>query len=610
MSNKIEFANIKLHEIVQINKINSSVLPNRKNFIRDIPSNNGSIFAGFKYEERMFSVDISIPTTTKRDFNEVVQNLAYALDVKNPSRLVINDSDIVYYAVVDGSTDITKLYNTGSTTINFICHDPIGYKNIYNSISMDSSKTFRFSDMGTYNSYPVLGFKFSKPSSFIYLVNDKSEVIMVGSENDSTLPSVPENEILINDNCTNSATFTNGGNITVSDNRVVKGNYGVGNYGTSIVATSYGEDVAKKWVGPTFRTNINKNLDQFEVKVNFSFGSNGKNFEPPQQYNVVRVARKSGIYLLNAQSDSATILDIIPYGTDLILREMGLNGFAKVNYNNKTGWINCKYVWRLNIQNSLNSKETTSDGNAGVEYAEDQMGLIEALGFDSEGQILFRFHIRDNNQYFEHVIPEVYIKDKLYLSDTNSLPTPNTINSKDDNGKPLGEIPIASGMFGKWNDFTGTFAIRRKKLENGKYRWWARISRTADGVNISQEVNMGAGIINDSLPTGALNHVVFYIAKYDSVTPVSVMAVNHITVQDISNEDGNNQEEVNVEIFKEGDYLEIDCEKCQVNLNGENFIHKLNIGSQFFNVNKNGKIIVKSDDENIIGSCSYRKRYV
>lgn len=618
MINKIEFANIKLHEIVQINKINNSVLPSRKNFTRDVPSNNGSIFAGFKYEERIFSVDIGIPTTTRADFEEKVRALAYALDVKNPSKLIINDSDIVYYAVVDGSTDISKLYNTGKTTIKFVCYDPLGYDNKYTSTTMDSLKVFRFSDMGTYSSYPILGFRFTKPATFLYLVNEKAEAMMIGTENNSTLPSIPDSEMLINDYCEDSSVFTNGGNITVSDNRLVKGNYGVGNYGRSIVATSYGEDVPDKWVGPTFRANIKKNLEQFEVKINFSFSSQGQNFRPLAVKDLVRVARKSGTYLLAEPHDGATIYDIIPYGTDLVLLEMGLNAFAKVEYKGRIAWINCRYVWRINVKNNYSTSmnmgaryDEKAEEKFGMEYADDQMGLVEALGFDENGQLLFRFHLRDDNKYFEHVIPEVYIKDKLYLADSHDLPTPNTANSKDDEGKPLGEIPVASGVFGRWNDYTGTFTMRRRKLEDGSYRWWACITRTEDGLNITQRIDMGPGVINNSLPTGKLNHIVFYIAKYNDAKPVSVMSVNHIKVKDITNENGDNtQEDVNLEIFQEGDYLEVDFEKCEVSLNGENFMHQLNIGSQFFSINNNGKIIVRSDDHEVAGTCSYRKRYV
>ena len=601
MGYKIEFAGTKLHEIVQISKVNISVLPSRENFTRSIPAYNGSILSGFKYSERIISVDISIPTVTRNDFSNVVQKLAYALDVSNPSKLIINNSNIVYYAVLDGDTDINKLYNTGTTTINFVCHDPIGYENAYTGTMMDSSKIFRFTDMGTYNSYPILGFKFSKPSTFLYLTNEKSEVMMIGSKNNGTIQTVPENNIIVSDNCTNSSTFTNGGNVTVSDNRVVGGNFGVGNSGNSIVATNYGTDVKNKWTGTTFRRNLGKNLEQFEVRTNFSFTSKGENFTALNPNDLVRVIRKSGTYLYSKSDFTSGILCHIPYGTDVNILVMGNNRSCKVRYNGKTGWVDTNDIGRIQINTKSTSRKT---------YADEQMGLIEACGYDSSGQLLFRFHIRDDSKYFEHVIPEVYIKDKLYLSSNTTIPTPNKVTEKDEYGKPTGEVEIPSGAFGVWNDYTGTFTIRRKKLDNGKYRWWAKINRTLDGVTVTQTIDMGAGVVNDSLPKGNLNHIIFYIAKYDGAEPVSLMSVNHITVLDISNEDGNQQEEVNYEIFKNGDLLEIDFEKCTVKLNNENFIHKLDIGSQFFSVGKNSRIVVKSDDTGVTGTCSYRKRYI
>lgn len=605
MRYKVEFAGTNLHEIVQISRVNTSILPTRENFSRNTTSYNGSIYAGFKYEERIISIDIGIPATSRKNYAEVAQELAYALDVKSPSKLKINESDIIYYAVVDGSTDVSKLFQTGKATINFICHDPLGYQENYSSLVMENrTKTFKFLDMGTYNSYPIIGCKFSKPSTFVYLANENSEALMVGSPRDNTVGSVTYNPTIVDDNCTNSSTFTAGGNVTVANNRVVDGNYGVNNNGNSIVATNYGTDVQDKWVGPTFRKNLDTNLEEFEVRVNLSFSSRGENFEALDTKDLVRVIRKSGTYMYASEISTDTIVQLIPYGTDLRIVQMGGRTNCKVTYNNKSGWISTNDIGRIKV----NTKTSTSNLSRNL-IADTQMGLMEAMGYDENGQLLFRFHMRDNNQYFEHNIPEVYIKDKLYLGSNTKTPIPNTVTEKDDEGKPTGEVEIPSGAFGSWNDFIGTFAIRRKKLSNGKYRWWARISRTEIGTDISQEINMGGGIINDDLPTGKLNHIVFYIAKYNDVQPVSVMYVNHVTVIDISDDD-KTKEEVNYEIFKTGDFLEIDFEKCTVTLNGENFIHELDIGSKFFNINKNSSIIIKSDDDKIGAGCSYRKRYI
>lgn len=608
MGYKLEYAGIKLHEIIQINKINTSILPSRENFSKVIPINDGSYYNGYRYSERIISVEINIPTKTRKDFNDIVQKLAYILNVKSPSRLIIDDSNIVYYAVIDGDTDISKLFKSGSATLNFVCHDPVGYDRNYSGIMMDANKRFNFTDMGTYNSYPILRFTFTKPSTFIYLTNENGESLMVGSQKNDTVSSVKENIIVVNDYCTNSSAFAQGGNITVSDNRIVSGNYGVGNNGNSIVATSYGTDVENKWVGPTFRRNIGKNLDQFEVRVNMSFSSQGKNFVALQPKDLVRVICKSGTIMRKDNDKESAPLQLIPYGTDLNIITMGEYGYCSVKYKNKTGWIDVKHIGRISL--SSDTKRDIATMSDEVKHAEDQMGLIEAMGFDNNGQLLFRFHIRDNNKYFEHVMPEVYIKDRLYLRSNTTIPTPSTVAIKNDEGVITGEQQIASGVFGDWNDYTGTFTIRRKKLSDGQYRWWAKINRTEDGLNVSQEIHMGPGVIDSSLPTGQLNHIVFYISKFDGADPVSVMAVNHVTVKDISKEDGYTEEEVNLEIFEAGDQLEIDFEKCTVNLNGDDFIHKLDIGSQFFNVEQNSKIIVKSDDNSLSGVCSYRKRYI
>ena len=610
MDYRVEFAGYELHKIVKIEKITTSILPKRNNFNTVIPSENGSYYKGFRYEERVFKMDIALPTKTQKDYETKVKELTNILNVKEPSILKINDENIIYYAVPDGETELAKTLNTGKVQLIFICHDIYGYSEDYSSVIM-KNRIFNFTDVGNATTYPILGFKFSKPSSFVYLVNTKSQAIMIGREKNATIPSIQNQELLINDDCTNSSKFTDGGRVVVSDNRLTGGSYGVGNYGEGIVATSYGEDVENKWTGTTFRKNIDVGLEEFEVKVNMSFSSQGENFKPLATRDLVRVARKSGIYMHTDENDKSTIIGLIPYGTDLKIIHMGQYGFCTVKYDKKVGWVDTKYLWRMNIEERADAGNYRGENIFDdLKYAENQMGLIEVLGLDNEGQTLFRFHLRDDNKFFEHVIPEIYIKDKLYLQDNQYLPQPFTINYKDSEGRPLGKKQIASGLFGNWNDYTGTFTMRRRKLEDGKYRWWGQITRTEDGLNITQTIHMGSGIIDDKLPKGKLTHLVFYIAKYCKTEPVSIMSVNHIKVKDIKNENKDKKEEVNLNIFKENDYLEIDFNKCEVTLNGEDFISELDIGSEFFEVEKDDFIVVRSDDENLTGISSYKKRYL
>lgn len=607
MGYKLEYAGFKLHDIVKINKISTSILPSRENFSKTIPVNDGSFYSGYRYSEREIEVDIGIPTKSKKEYNDVVKKLSYILDVKSPSRLIIDESDISYYAVISGETQLEKSFQTGSVKLKFLCHDPVGYNKDYTGLKMEG-KEFLFEDMGTYSSYPIFGFNFTKPSTFLFLTNENGESLMVGSKFDATIPSKPSTNVPVDDNCQDSSTFLYGGNSIISDNRAVDGNYGVGNGGRSIVATSYGNDVSNKWVGPTFRRNIGKSLEQFEVRVNISFSSQGKNFSEPNPKDLVRVAKKSGLPLLEEENDKSRVLGIVPYGTQFNVIKFGVKGYhlAYVNYQGTYGWLDTNYLWRININNP-----TRSSAEGDMEYAEDQMGLLEVLGYDDSGQLLFRFHLRDDNKYFEHVLPEVYVRDERVLYPGAIIPTPNTIMEKDDSGRVIGVKPVQSGVFGDWNDYTGTFTMRRKKIGEGKYRWWAKIARTEDGVNISREIDLGPGIIKDHYPKGKLNNLVFYIAKYNGSPAVSMMGINHVTVLDISNEDGEmEEEEVNLEIFKEGDLLEIDCEKCDVTLNGETLLNRLDLGSQFFKVNNNSRVLVRSDDENVTGSCSYRKRYI
>lgn len=605
MGIKVEFDNNQLHELIKIEKINTSITPSRDNYSKVIPTSNGSFYTGYRYQEKKFSISCGIVAKDINEYNEKILKLSKILNVEKPKKLKINDSNIIYYAIPNGDNMLEKFrVGIAKFDLEFICFDALGYDEHYTGLT-SVNKTFNFTDMGTMSSLPIFGFTFKKDSTFIYLTNEKKQTLLIGTPKDEQLPTKPLNMTVVSNDCTDSSTFTDGGNVVVSDNRLTDGTYGVGNLGRSIVATSYGTETPKKWNGATFRLNLDRGVEQFETRVNISFSSRGKNFTIINPKDLVRVVNKSGTYMRETSSPHSTIIQLIPYQTDLNIIKMGSgndNGYCTVSYKNKTGWIATKDIYRINIANNklLNEEE----------FAEEQMGLVEVLGMDVDGQVLFRFHMRDNNKYFEHNIPEIYIQDKVYLTSNTITPTPNTMNVKDENSAYVGLEEIPSGVFGDWNDFTGTFALRRRKLENGQYRWWGRISRTEDGVNISQEMHMGEGVISNNLSKKPLNHLVFYIAKYEDCTPVEMMSINHIKVIDISNENGEKTEEVNYTIFQNGDYLEIDNEKCEIRLNGESYMQHLDIGSQFFDVNENSKVFYRTDDEDVETKCSYRKRYL
>ena len=86
-------------------------------------------------------------------------------------------------------------------------------------------------------------------------------------------------------------------------------------------------------------------------------------------------------------------------------------------------------------------------------FAEEQMGVLEIYGYDQNGTKLFKLMFADWNEFYEYTEPKVYIGNSLVLSEGKNTPTARKVEGKN----------VESGVFGDFNDFTGSITIRREK---------------------------------------------------------------------------------------------------------------------------------------------------
>ncbi|MGL5712735.1 MAG: distal tail protein Dit, partial [Paraclostridium sp.] len=251
MGIKIEFNDIKLHEIIKIEKIDTTIMSNRSNISNVIPIRHGSFYNGHRFEEKKFTLSCGIVAKNIKEHNNTITELSEILNVTKPVKFKINDSNIVYYVVPTGESAIDKKTKCVSKfNIEFICHDAFGYDENYAGV-VGSNKTFDFKQLGTLGSLPRFGFTFSQDSTFLYLTNSKKESILIGTPKNEQIPTKPIQTTLVDNDCSDSSKFTNGGNVVVSDNRLTGGTYGVGVNGSAIVAKSFGNATDKKWNGTT-----------------------------------------------------------------------------------------------------------------------------------------------------------------------------------------------------------------------------------------------------------------------------------------------------------------------------------------------------------------------
>lgn len=634
----VNFAGNELSNYCKIEKIERTLLPPRENFSKAIPTMHGSYYTGYKYGERIIKVNIAFSYNSPLEYTNKLRTLADLLDVRNPSKLILGDEPSkYYYAVPEGEIEVEKLYNKGArATITFICHNPLAYNMEWKSFVPYSKNVISIENLGTTETHPLIDVDFRNNSCFFQITNSKGETVLIGQPKSSIKPTVPLTDILVNDDCTSSSTFTTISETLLDANRKIVGQQGVGYNGKYMICTNYGNTVEEgKWAGAGFKRNVGANVDEFEVEIDLMFTSQGTNYvvpptppvppppptptnpNPPTTYTygTYQVVNCGGLYI-NATPDTSQPL--YPMAPNTKIYPVEFSGiWAKHTHSNKwntfTGWSSTKYLQKISdsvVRTLSTEAETFTTGAETLsEFAEEEVGLLEVYGFDQNGAKLFKMQVSDTNPYYEYVEPQVYIGNTLVLDDGKNCPSPRKIDVKDDNGKVTGQREVESGVFGEWNDLVGKIVIRRERNSKGVDLWSATIYKYKDG-RIVNSITTQNSLSSANYPKGALNYLGFYIGKFGSNRQVDLVGIDNIKVRRL-NFKSDQKIDSNLEIFKPNDHLQIDFSNGLVKLNDQVFLTSIDIGSEFFSVNSGrSQIAIRTDDNEAKVICGIQEKFL
>ncbi len=310
----------------------------------------------------------------------------------------------------------------------------------------------------------------------------------------------------------------------------------------------------------------------------------------------------SNVNIRKSASTKGSIVGKLPKNAKADYIEKASTGWYKVKYNSITGYVsNDSKLTKVITVSTRTTKEEE------IEYAESQLGVMELYGFDNNGQKLFKFCIRDVEEYFEFNQPEVYIGGSCVLKDSSKVPAPTVIIEKKNDDDEGTKKTIASGVYGKWNDFEGVFSIKRTKNSKDEYQWTATVDKIVNG-KVTQTMSTSNNLVNSNYPKGALNNVVLFIGKHKEHIQVAEMGLLEVNINQLNKV---NVEKQNVQIFKAGDILEIDNASGEILLNGLDFLEQLDIGSQFFEVPSGiSNFGIASDDNDIQVNVGIQERWL
>ncbi|MGL5693726.1 MAG: distal tail protein Dit [Peptostreptococcaceae bacterium] len=591
-----------LTEFFKVLDVRRQLLPERINYTKEIPSLNGEYYSGYKYGTRIIEVDFAIIGNDKNDFFSRARKIASLLDSNVPTKLEFSDEPSkYYYAVVDGSIDIEQIVNYGNGTISFICHDPIAYSKEEKIFSASKDKIITIENEGTAFTRPIINVAFGKDAHFLQCTYYTGETVLIGGRPDIDKPDASASNVVLKEPCEVTTNFGPVGNV-LDSGREIEGACTVNQGGYGIVCSDYGPST-KGWHGGALKRALGDGIDleEFEIAVIMEHNSTGKlgygsnaTDKPANGSKYICTADPSLRIRKDRTTNSAKV-GSIPKGKEVTVTDIS-KGWGKVTYGGNTGYSSMDYLKLKSSKNSLKA-ETPS--------AENRLGRLELYGFDVNGQKLFKFVLRDSEKWYEYTQPEVFIGNKLVLSDNKPAPKPKTAKVKDDNNKLVTKT-VDSGRFGDWNEFYGNFKLRRKKGSNGKYQWSAEVNKVKDGKTIKTiKTNT---LSSEDYPKGELNHVVVWYGQFKDDPVVDTMSITDINVKRLNKLPS---QPVNQKIFKAGDEVTIDCVENKVYSKHDDYIKHIDIGSEFFEVvDGTSEIICISDDNSIDVEASIVEKWL
>lgn len=662
--NDITFSDLEGFGVVGIEM--SAIPPSENNSI-DVWGREGEIFNGEKKKVRDIKFSFNVQCYNKDDYEETCQAILDAFDVDEPKAFYIESEEKFIFCKPDGDVNLGDVvvkdnvqYAEGE--VKLIAYDPYFYSE---AKIFEGNKDLIYINEGKKPCPAVIEVNIEDTEARYIQVNDNnSNAILLGSYPELTIPNKEEKTDIIDEDCETKTNFVSGS--VVDENRTVTGGLdktSINDGGFGIVANDFGS--GDKWHGPCIRRNLGEQIQDFEVSGYMYFDSTGR-----LEYNETcstdkvsttkyKVTAKT-IVMKEKRLSSSKTLRTIKKGTYLQPNEV-TNGWIKTTYDSKIGWVKianglkkvttttanyytnktaslrasgskkskllktvpagkpviaypnsisgkymkCKYN---GVNGYIYTEYLTKGSNVTIEtdedivIAENQLGLLEISGFDINNNKLFKFSMCDDNEYYESSYPTVQIGNNIFLKDDKfKVPDPKiktTAEGSDDKLTVKKEL-LNSGKYGNWCEFKGHFTIKRESN-----KWYAEVIKYKDNSIVK---TLTSKVTTDNkYPNGKLNHIEVFFGQYADKEVLTTMSCNRLLVKRLNDID---QEEVNVNIFKQGDKISIDTLNERIFKNDELFMENIDVGSNFFELDVGENSLRISSDSNITSSVIFNERF-
>ncbi|MBO0962491.1 phage tail family protein [Neobacillus sp. MM2021_6] len=277
------------------------------------PGLPGGLLQDTIIKPKIIPVTLFVKNQSFPDLLKLGEDLAEWLITDQSTELIFDDeSDRVYYAIVDGSFDPERIANTGQGTITFICLDPYKYGrektvNILNGMAT-------IANTGTVETPPTFALNVIKPTTFIDVVTDDAYMRLgqIPGTDDAVFQPVTT---LLNDGMASTVGWAK--SIFAPDVGVIASDGTIMSDGADFLPGSYG--TGSLWYGPAVAKSLSSQVTDYLFRFRV-------------QHEVTDIASfgRTNLFLLDVNNKPIARLSLVKDTTGELstpeIRLLGANG--------------------------------------------------------------------------------------------------------------------------------------------------------------------------------------------------------------------------------------------------------------------------------------------
>ncbi|MEG0367087.1 MAG: phage tail family protein, partial [Coprobacillus sp.] len=279
MYNYLKFNGTILNDIGTVYSIERVLLPEKSFSTVSIPSRDGELLSGCKYNPLVINVKMLVEGNDEFNYKLARSQIRDILNVRNEVPIMFFEDRVCYGIVTSALTFTPKTSLACHVEFTITCNMPYCYNidsTVYNSID---GKTLQVQNNGGEPTTPFITIGFGEDTYFVQLENTTTkQKLLVGAYPKENLVTVIDKPTVLFDECQVTTNWVKSA-ASIDSNRNTEGTMTVTGDGEGFCLGTVGTKTAT-WAGSCYRTNLNTSIEEFEVEAYFTHDSTGTNGDP------------------------------------------------------------------------------------------------------------------------------------------------------------------------------------------------------------------------------------------------------------------------------------------------------------------------------------------